>query len=278
MKDVNIITINYHNKDETLVAVESIFNDLKESSLDFTVLVVDNSQNADGIKDALADRFPKIRYIDSGSNIGFGKANNLGFRDAPAKYYFAFNSDAVIPENSRAIERMVDFMEENEKVGIVGPKLLNFDDTLQYSCYRFNRRSLLVKPFKQINWEKKYKILNNYANELVMKDFDHNETRPVDWVLGAAMLIRHQAIEEVGWFDERYFMYLEDADWCVRMWEAGWPVYYLHCVEIKHKYGRDSAKVPGIFKALFKNRLARIHLLSWLKYMKKWRRSFKFYE
>jgi len=277
MKDINIVTINYFNKDDTVNAVKSIFNDLKNSNLDFQMTVVDNSNNKDEIEEELKEKFPKVKYINSGLNIGFGKGNNLGFKSAEARYYFSFNPDAYIPENSNVIERMVKFMDENPKVGCVGPKILNTDGSLQHSCFRFNKSSILVKPFRHVNWDKKYQKIKKYSGELEMKNFEHDETRPVDWVLGAAMVVRNEVVKEIGWFDERYFMYLEDCDWCMRMWEAGFPVYYLHSVEVMHKHHRDSSKVPGIFKALFKNRLARIHLTSWLKYVWKWRKVYKFY-
>ena len=148
---------------------------------------------------------------------------------------------------------------------------MNMDGSLQYSCYRFDLQSIMIKPLKQINWDKKYKWIQKYADRLIMKDFDHNETRPVDWVLGAAMVVRKEVVDQLGWFDERYFMYLEDCDWCRTMWENGWPVYYVHDIVIMHMHARESAKVPGIIKALFKNKLARIHLASWGKYLLKWR-------
>jgi len=89
--------------------------------------------------------------------------------------------------------------------------------------------------------------------------------------MGSAMFVRNKAVKEVGLFDERYWMYAEDSDWCRRMWEMHWPVYYVHDIVVKHTHGRGSAKVPGIFKALLKNKLARVHLISWFKYMWKWR-------
>ena len=278
MKDINIVIVNYFSKDDISNAVASIFADLKNSNLTFQITVVDNSGNQDKIKEELATKFPAVKYIDSGANVGFSKGNNLGFNFCEARYYFAFNPDAYIPENSNVIKRMIKFMDENPKIGCVGPKILNDDGSLQHSCFRFNKSSILIKPFKHINWDKKHQKIKRYTEELEMKKFDHSETRPVDWVLGAAMMVRGEVAKKIGFFDERYFMYLEDCDWCIRMWEAGFPVYYLHDVIIKHKYKRDSSKTPGIFKALFRNRLARIHLSSWLKYVWKWRKIHKFYE
>jgi len=277
MKDINIVFLNYFMKDDILRAVESLVLDIVDCPYDVQIIVADNSENKDGIAEALAEKFRGVKYIDCGGNVGFGKGNNIGFKSTPARYYFALNRDTIIPNNSRVIERLVKFMDENPKIGCIGPKLLNLDGSLQYACYRFDLPSILVKPLKQINWDRKYEWVRKYTDRLLMKDFDHNETRPVDWVLGAAMVVRSEVVEELGWFDDRYFMYLEDCDWCHSMWEHGWPVYYVHDIEIHHVHARDSAKVPGILRALFKNKLARIHFMSWIKYLWKWRGNHKYY-
>jgi len=277
MKDITIVFVNYLMRDDIVNAVDSLIKDISNCPFGVQITVTDNSQNKDNIKEALAEKFSQVKYINCGGNIGFGAGNQVGFVADPARYYFAINRDTIIPENSRTIERLIKFMDEHPKIGCIGPKLLNMDGTLQDTCYRFDLRAILIKPFKQINFDKKYEWVKKYADYLVMKDFDHNETRPVDWVLGAAMIVRQEVVKEIGWFDPRYFMYLEDCDWCHRMWEAGWPVYYVHDIVIFHRHERQSAKVPGIFKALIKNKVARIHLASWVKYIWKWRGNHKYY-
>ena len=168
-------------------------------------------------------------------------------------------------------------MDGHPQIGCIGPKLLNMDGTLQYSCYRFDLPSILIKPLKQIHFDRKYRWVKLRTDHLLMTDFDHESTRPVDWVLGAAMVVRKEVVDHIGWFDDRYFMYLEDCDWCRRMWDVGWPVYYVHDIVIRHKHARDSAKIPGLLRALFKNKLARIHASSWIKYLLKWRGKHKYY-
>ncbi|MBI2444508.1 MAG: glycosyltransferase family 2 protein [Candidatus Magasanikbacteria bacterium] len=277
MKDINIVLVNYRSRADILQAVESIMKDIAAEPYAVQVTVVDNSNNTDNLKEQLDINFPRVKYLNTGENVGFGRGNVIGFKATPARYYFALNRDTIIPENSQTIARLVKFMDEHPKIGCVGPKLVNLDGTLQYACYRFDRPSLLIKPLKQIRWDEKYRWARRRTERLLMSDFDHNETRPVDWVLGAAMVVRREVAETIGWFDERFFMYLEDCDWCRRMWDSGWPVYYVHDIIIKHRYDRGSAKIPGLFKALFKNKLARIHLISWLKYMWKWRGTHKYF-
>ena len=278
MKDINIVYVNYLMKEDILKAVSSVLTDILGCPYDVQITVVDNSENKDDIKEDLEKLYPEVKYIDAGGNIGFGKGNNKGFKSTESRYYFALNRDTIIPDNSNTIERIIKFMDNNPKIGCIGPKLINMDQTLQDTCYRFDFKSIIVKPFKQINFDKKYNWVKKYTNRLLMKDFDHNTTRPVDWVLGAAMVVRKEVVDEIGWFDDRYFMYLEDCDWFRTMWDNGWPVYYVHDIVIQHRYARASAEIPGVLKALLKNKLARIHLISWFKYILKWRGKFKYYK
>jgi len=278
MKDINIVFLNYLMKDDIVRAADSVLKDIADCPYDVQITVADNSQNQDSVKEALYEKFgDKVKYIDCGGNIGFGAGNTIGFKATPARYYFAINRDTIIPENTKVVERIIRFMDEHKKIGCIGPKLLNMDGSLQYSCYRFDLASILIKPLKQINFDKKYAWVKKHADKLEMKDFDHNQTIPVDWVLGAAMVVRQEVVDKIGWFDDRYFMYLEDADWCHSMWEANYTVYYVHDIVIMHMHARGSSKVPGIFQALFKNKLARIHMMSWFKYLWKWKGNHKYY-
>jgi N-acetylglucosaminyl-diphospho-decaprenol L-rhamnosyltransferase len=278
MYDINIVTVNYLMKDDILELLSSLFRDAQDSKYKVKITVVDNSQNRDKIKGELSRRFPEVNYIDPNSNLGFGKANNLGFRSQEARYYFAINPDTYIEKNQNFIENLINFMDNNPKVGCIGPKVLHFDGRLQYTSYNFDLMSILVKPLRQLKLDKKFKRVKKQVDHLEMRDFDHNSTRAVDWVLGAAMIVRKEVTDQIGFFDDRFFMYFEDSDWCRRMWEAGWPVYYVHDIVIKHKHDRGSSKVPGVFTALIKNKLARMHLASWVKYLWKWRGNNKYYE
>lgn len=277
MRDLNIAIVNYHSKNDAIAAVSSLIRDMEQCPFDVQITIVDNSGNRDGIKDELKYNFPTVQYLDSGDNVGFGRGTNIGFKAAPARYYFALNADVIIPDNSRVIEKIIRFMDGRSEIGAIGPKLVNHDGSLQYTCFRFDLPSLLIKPLKQLNFDKKHRWAKRHVEKLEMRDFDHNETRPVDWVLGAAIVVRGEAVEQIGWFDEKYFMYMEDCDWCRVLWDRGWPVYYVHDIAIKHGHARDSARVPGIFRALFANRLARIHLASWFKYLWKWRGKHRYY-
>lgn len=276
MTDLSIVLVNFKMKEAMLQAVQSVVEDCLLTNYQIEITVVDNSANIDGLKEALGHTFPQVNYLDAGSNTGFGKGHVTGFQAHAARYYFALNPDTIIPPKTNVVSRIVEYMDQHPLVGVMGPKLLYPDGRLQYSTFRFDFFSILIKPLKHLHAEEKIPFLKKFIDRLQMADFNHESTRAVDWVLGAAMIVRSDAIEDVGWFDERYFMYLEDCDWCHTMWENNWPVHYVHDIEIIHTHERASAKIPGL-RAVIVNRVARIHLVSWIKYLLKWLGKHKSY-
>ena len=273
MLDILITAVNYKMKEHIDKCFASLFNDIKDSGLNVGVVVADNASN-DGTEQMLKEKYPTVQYVQLSENGGMGSAQNVALQSAEARYYFVLNPDTCFFPDGHTVKRMYDYMEAHPKVGMLGPKILYPDGSLQYSCYRFpNLLHPLISrsSFGEKGFGKKLQV------NALMKDFDHNETRPVDWIMGSAMFVRGTAMAQVGMFDNRFWMYYEDSDWCRRMWEKGWPVYYVHTIVLEHLHGRGSAKVPGIFKSLLKNKLARIHLVSWLKYMWKWKGNNKYY-
>lgn len=268
MFDIAIIIVNWKMRDDIDVCLGSLFEDTDINALNISVHVADNSDNSDGIKEMIAQKYPQVHYLNSGGNIGFGKANNLVLSNVDAKYYFILNPDTKFKKDSHVLQSLFDYMEKNIQVGIVGPKLLNLDESLQYSCFRF--QNFLDKPIKQLHIDDRIPYFKKRIDHFMMKDFDHNSERPVDWLMGSALFVRAKAIKDVGIFDDQYFMYLEDCDWCRRMWEHYWQVRYLPSVALYHKHKRDSAKVPGL-RAIIKNPITRIHIKSWLQYSWKWK-------
>lgn len=273
MFDVNIVLVNYNMKEEIDRCLSSLFNDVKDSGLQINVVVVDNA-STDGSFDVIRKKFLEVKYLSQTKNLGFGAAQNIGLNSTEAKYHFILNPDTYFYPGEQTIKKLFDFMEKETKIGVIGPKILYPDGTLQFSCYRFptlwhpviSRTSFGTKGFGK-----------KFFNQLVMKDYDHEDRRPVDWIMGSAMFVRGKALQEVGGFDERFWMYYEDSDLCRRFWEAGWSVYYVPQIIIEHVHARRSAGVSGIFTSIIKNKYARIHIASWLKYMWKWRDNYRYY-
>jgi len=267
MFDLNVVIVNYKMKDDIEKCLSSFFRDIKESSLKVVVNVVDNSQNIDGTKELLKEKFSQVRYIDLGGNIGFGKAQNIGFRKIEAKYYLALNPDVEFIEGQNTIKRIFDYMESDKNIGIVGPKTLNMDGSIQLTCNRYF--GFFDQIARRLKLDKKNKYFQNKIDKYLMKDFDHNKTVKVDWVIGSFMFMRGSLAEDLGFFDERFFMYFEDCDLCRRTWHKGLKVIYLHDVKIKHGHHRDSDGESALLLIL-KNRVTRIHIKSWLQYFLKW--------
>lgn len=274
MRDICITMVNTDEEEDIRRCLISLFLDSKNSELDITVVIVDNNSIND-IEPMLRKDFPGTILLRQDKNQGFGKSHNKAISAVEAKYYFVLNPDTTFEVGQKFLKKCFDFMENHPNVGIIGPKIYYPDGELQYSCYRFP--TFLQPVYSRTSLGKSGKG-KNIADNFIMKDFGHDATRPVDWVMGSAMFVRKSAIDEVGMFDDRFWMYAEDSDWCRRMWEAHWFVYYVHDITLSHVHRRASAQVLGVVNALLKNRYARQHLKSWIKYFWKWRGNHKYYE
>lgn len=272
MFDVCVTIVNTGEKEEIGNCLRSLYAASASSGLNFCVVIVDNA-SGDNILE-FEQKFANLKVIIQEKNEGFGKSHNKAIESVAAKYYFILNPDTSFAAGINFLRKMFDFMEAHPGVGIAGPKTFYPDGSLQCTCLRFPK---FMQPlYSRTAWgksERGQKIVEHYQ----MKDFSHNKTLPVDWVIGSAMFVRGEAIKAVGKFDDRFWMYAEDSDWCRRMWEGGWYVYYVHDISVIHVYGRTSAKVPGIISAVVKNKYARIHIWSWFKYFWKWAATNKYY-
>lgn len=273
MYDINIVIVNYKMKDDINKCLSSLFADFADDKLNVHVVVVDNA-SGDGIEPWLRVAYPEVQCLQLQKNLGFGAAQNAGIKSASAKYQFVLNPDTYFFPGSHTLKKLYLWMETHPKIGMIGPKMLYPDGALQYSCYRFPTFWQPLFSRTKFGTAGQGKKINDYA---LMKDYDHNRTQPVDWLMGSAMFVRAALLDKVGLFDENFFMYYEDSDWCRRFWEHGFPVYYVHDIVIQHVHGRGSAKIPGVLNAVIKNKLARVHIISWLKYMWKWRGNYRFY-
>ena len=273
MKDIAIVIVNYKMKDLIDRCLETLFRDVEGDSLDIDIIVVDN-HSEDGVEKMLKETYPTVRFVSQKNNPGFGTSQNVGLSSLDARYYFALNPDTEFLPGQHTIRRLYEFMEAQPKIGMIGPKIVYPDGSLQYSCWRFPS---FFQPFYNRTKLGKSSRGKKHHDYHMMKDFDHEKTMPVDAIMGSAMFVRGDAMKKVGMFDERFWMYFEDIDWCIRMWEEHWPVYYVHDIVLQHLHGRGSAKVSGLFNAFLKNKLFRVHIQSWLKYMWKWRGIRKYY-
>ncbi len=262
MKDVSILIVHYN----TPGLLRQTLKGIRRSAprIGYEVIVVDNNPNL-RIEEMVAKEFPETIIITSPENLGYGKGMNLAIKKASGRYIFVGNPDICLFPG--VFEELVAFMDEHADVGMVGPQLLNPDGSIQYSCYRFMHPSVIL--YRRVPLLGKMKKAKQTVDKYLMKDFDHQETRDVDYLLGAAILVRRKALDEVGLFDPRYFMYFEDQDLCRRFWKAGWRVVYHPKVKLVHYHRRETAE--GGFLAQLRNPLTRIQMRSAWYYFKKFR-------
>jgi GT2 family glycosyltransferase len=263
MVDVNVIIVNYKMKDSVREALATLFSDIVATPFSVKVTVVDND-SGDGVGEMLAAEFPQVLFLQNGANLGFAGGNNNAIKAVASRYYFLLNPDTHFIE-PRTVERLYDFMESKPQAGICSPRLVNFDGSLQHSCCRFPS---FLTPIDRRTGLGQTADGTKRLDRFLMRKWEHDKRRMVDWVMGSAMFIRQSALSEVGVMDDRFFMYFEDTDLCRRFWEKHLPVYYLSDISLAHAHHRDSAELP-VWKGFFLRKTTRYHVVSWLKYLGK---------
>jgi N-acetylglucosaminyl-diphospho-decaprenol L-rhamnosyltransferase len=194
------------------------------------VIVVDNG-STDGTVELVREKFPDVRLIEQ-ENRGMGGGNNAGMRAAGGRYFFLLNSDAWVLDDT--LDTLVAFADEHPQAAVVGPKLLNPDGTLQRSARGEPTLWRLATEYLAI---RKLAPHSRRLNPLYRGDFRHDRVAEVDWLSGAALLVRREAADAVGLFDEEFFMFSEEVDWMTRFRGAGWSVLFFPGAEVVHVGG-----------------------------------------
>jgi GT2 family glycosyltransferase len=246
--DLTVTIASWNTRDELRACLQSL------ASLPYEVVVFDNA-SADGSPDMVRDEFPRVKLLLSDRNLGFGSAHNRAMAAGSGRYLMPLNSDALANDS---LAELIRFADDHPKGGIFGPKILNSDGTLQYSCRRYPtieaalyRNTLLGRLFPR----------NHYTADYLMREWAHDEPKQVDWVSGAAAMIRRETLDQVGGFDERFFMYCEDVDLCLRAHQAGWDVWYVPDAVVSHAIGKSTDQVANKSIRMF-------HHSMWLFYRK----------
>jgi len=235
MVDLHVVIVNYNTRDLLRDCLASIA-DSRLDGFSLAVTVVDNGSH-DGSADMVEESFPQFRLIRS-DNRGYACANNMGLRSTVARYHLLLNADTLLPP--RALSRVIAYMDEHEEVGALGPRLVLENGSLDLACRRgfptpfnaFCKYSGLARLFPRS------RLLTGYNLTYLSPD----EEAAVDSVVGAFMLLRARALEEVGGLDESFFMYGEDLDLCYHLKTMGWRVVYWPDVTVLHYKRASSAK------------------------------------
>ena len=274
MPDLSIVTVNYNAKDYLDRCLGSVIK--TTSNISSEIIVVDNA-SVDGSTTLVKEKYPQVKIISNKQNFGFAKAVNQGITSSVGKHIMLLNNDVVV--NGKAVETMLEMLENNDKVGAIGPKLLNADGTIQYQCRRgfptpfnaFCYFSGLSRIFP------KSEVIGSYLKS----HLDDKETIEVDSLCGAAMIVRREIIEDVGLMDEGYFMYGDDIDLCYRIKQAGWKIFYLPHAEMIHYGGKGGSRKQS-YRNIFEFHRAmavfyskhyshkHLFLLNWIIYIGIW--------
>lgn len=264
-KKVTIAINGYKNPDLLRQCLQSIDKNLAGSTLDYEVVVCD-SATEDDTRLLMSQEYPHVRFFPFTENVGFKGLFNTSLLEAKGEYVFAINSDVLLTES--AVPDLLAYLEAHPEIGILGPRQLHFNGSFQQTAFRFYRPLTIVyrrTPLGKTSFGRKH------IAWFTMADTSFTEPTPVDWVIGSAMFVKRDvALEKVGLMDERFFMYMEDVDWCRRFWEKGLQVVYHPGITIYHYHAKGSAK-GGVIKALLSNKLTWYHINSARKYFWKYR-------
>lgn len=235
--DLSVTICSWNTRDDLRVCLASLGALVDEA--DFEVLVVDNNSE-DGSADMVESEFPWVRLFRMARNLGFTGGHNFLLEQRLGPHALLLNSDTVV--HPGALRKLIDFLREHPEAGIIAPKLINPDGSLQFSCRRFpNPVAALFRntPIGRLFPK------NRFTRDYLMQDWGHDEVRTVDWVSGAAIVARKELMDKIGYLDSGFFMFCEDVDWCWRTWKAGYKVLYVPEATVTHAIGRSTDKAPN---------------------------------
>lgn len=257
-----ICILNYQSKEASDRCLKAIFE--HPPGCGYHVYYIDNDSR-DGSLEYIQSRWKQkeqVTFVQNGKNLGFGRGYNRVLTTLDSEYVCIMNPDIEVRE--KTLDTLVQYMEEHPKIGITGPQLIYEDGVVQDSYRRF--ATIMDLAIKRTSL-KKIPFLKKRLGHHLMWEKDKNKTETVNWLVGAFLMIRTSALKQVGYFDERFFLFFEDSDLCRRMWQAGLEVVYHPAAKARHHHERLSA---GGLMDIFRKKTLRIHLVSGMKYFWKW--------
>ena len=228
--DLSIIIVNYNTRDLLHDCLVSVSETAK--NLAYETIVVDNN-SADGSTDMVRHMFPSTQLVCNTANLGFSRANNQGYSHSRGEYLLFLNSDTLVLEG--AIFGMFDYLKTHTKTGIVGPKILDSAQLPTRSYMRFLDLKKLFLGSKRLQL-----FFDVEKNRIHFPSYDYNSTRPTEWLSGACLMTKRNVFEKAGLFDEHFFLYLEDMDFCLQVRKLGFSVIYIPSAQIIHLFGGSS--------------------------------------
>ncbi len=247
MTTLSVVVVSYNTRELLRQCLTSVLR-----AGPAAIIVVDNASSDLSAEMVRAD-FPQVRLIASAQNLGFVRANNLALRESHGDHLLLLNPDAE-PQDG-ALDRLQAFLDEHPRAGAVGPRLVYGNGTLQHAAFQFP--TLLQTYFDFFPWPAR--LLQSPLNGRFPRSAYSGQPFASDFVLGACLLIRRTAMDQIGLLDERYFMYCEEMDWCKRLGKAGWGVWCEPRATVVHREAQSSRQTR------------------WSSYVEKWRSRMIFY-
>jgi N-acetylglucosaminyl-diphospho-decaprenol L-rhamnosyltransferase len=235
---IDVIIVCWNDKQKIATALDSVFA-LSEVRADpgFANVVVSDNGSTDGSPDFIRDRYgDRVTILENGANLGFAAGCNRAFEQTSSPFVFLLNPDAELKDYSLA--NMVAFLDAHPRCGIAGSRIYNYDGTVQQSCGEFDT---WAGAFLRSSAWGELQPFRRFANGAGLVDFHYDRAQRVDLVIGAALAIRRTLFDEIGMFDERFFLYHEEVDFAKRAAEAGWETWFVPTSEAVHE-GMGSAK------------------------------------
>lgn len=263
--ELSIIIVHYRNPDFLKLCLDSVISTVL--GIEYEVILVDSASTRES-RDTAKEYDKKITnftYLENEKNIGFSRGVNLGIKKAGGKYLLILNYDLILEPN--AVSQMLDYIKNHKDIGLLGPRVLNFNETHQRTYFRF------YKPLTVIVRRTFLSKLNRFKkiiDDFLMLDSDKDRIQTPDWLMGSVLMTSKKAVDKVGLMDERFFMYFEDVDWARRFWHNRYKVVYYPKPIVYHYHGRGSKSRLGLLDAIF-NRKTRWHIASAFKFFLKYR-------
>ncbi|QBQ54400.1 glycosyltransferase family 2 protein [Nitrosococcus wardiae] len=232
MISVSVIIVSYNTRNLLQECLRSVIRNTKD--LDYEIIVVDN-QSADGSIDMIRSGFPNVHLIANTANHGFAKANNQALAVAKGEYIFFLNPDTIVLND--ALAQLFSFCQSDSRIAVVGPRL--------YQCYAREHHPS-IRMFSQpilviLSWLPFSRWILYVHHYYIIR---RNQIQDVDWLVGAAFMMPRRILDKIGYFDERYFVYSEEEDLCLRAHKAGYRVVYYPPAEVVHLKGKSSEQEP----------------------------------
>ena len=237
--ELSVIVVSHNTAAFLAHCLSSVGSSL--SGIRHEICVVDNA-STDGTVELIENRFPHVELISNDRNLGFAAGVNRGLERTRGRYLLWLNPDGEILNGGMA--ELLRCLNGEPKVGIIGPQIVDPDGGVQLSCRSFpSYRTALCSRYSLLT---RWLPGNRLSRQYLQSGWDHAAIREVDWVSGACLLHRREVVEDIGGLDERFFMYCEDVDFCLRARQAGWRVLYHPGMQVLHHIAGSSRRSPSL--------------------------------